>query len=69
MMTVEESVYLCNVENGDRARPMGMQCPNSCPDSWRTHHGIDSQYASQYNPGEYVDFICASCGYTDRQPS
>lgn len=68
-MTVEESLDEVNRQNGNRSRPMGMNCPYGCPDSWRTHHGIDSQYASQYNPGEYVDFICADCGYTVQHPS
>ena len=69
MMTVEDSVYEVNRQNGNRGRPMGMKCPSGCTDNWRTHHGIDSRYASQYNPGEYVDFICTTCGYTDQQAS
>ena len=70
MMSVEESVYLANVENyGKPPRSMNMRCPNACPDLWRTRHGISSEFASEYNPGEYVDFICAGCGFTDRQGS
>jgi hypothetical protein len=69
MMSVEESCMLMNQKNGNSARPMGMICPHCQTDNWQTYHGIDSQYASQYNPGEYVDFICENCGFTDQQAS
>jgi hypothetical protein len=29
---------------------------------------VDERYRSEYNPGEYVDFICTNCGFTDQQP-
>lgn len=62
--SVEDSVYQANVDAYGKHKAMGMTCPNCGKDDWKVHHGIDSQYKSQYNPGEYVDFICVGCGHT-----
>ena len=62
------SVAEVNRQNSGQAKPMQMICPRCHTDHWRTWHGVDSQYASQWNPGEYVDFICANCGYTEQHP-
>ena len=63
------SVGEVNRQNaGKGGKPMNMKCPRGCPDSWTTFHGVDPQYRSEWNPGEYVDFICAGCGYTEQHP-
>jgi predicted RNA-binding Zn-ribbon protein involved in translation (DUF1610 family) len=64
---VEWSVMECNRQNAGRTKAMGMACPDCGKDNWRVHHGIDPEFRSAYNPGEYVDFVCAHCGYTDHQ--
>lgn len=68
MMTVEESVYLANVERGNRTFT-GQACPNCQQREWHARNGIDSRYRSQYNPGEYVEFTCAGCGYSYEEQS
>ena len=74
-MTVDDLVYWSVAEVnrrnrllGNPGKPMKMKCPQCGIDNWKVHHGVDSQYASQWNPGEYVNFICTGCGYTDQQP-
>ena len=62
------SVAKANQDAAGQHGPKGMTCPHCKSDDWRVYHGVDPQYASQYNPGEYVDFICVRCGYTDQQP-
>jgi predicted RNA-binding Zn-ribbon protein involved in translation (DUF1610 family) len=64
---VEWSVAECNRQNAGRTKAMGMACPDCGKDDWQVHHGIDPEFRSQYNPGEYVDFVCVHCGYTDHQ--
>ena len=62
------SVAEVNRRNAGQSKPLNMNCPRCATDSWKTFHGVDPQYKSEWNPGEYVDFICANCGYTEQQP-
>ena len=65
---VHWSVAEVNRQNaGQLGKPMNMRCRCGA-DNWRTFHGVDERYRSEYNPGEYVDFICTNCGFTDQQP-
>ncbi len=63
------SVAEVNRQNaGNPPKKIGLRtCPTCEGDLWFTHHGVDPQFASEYNPGEYVDFICAKCGYTSHE--
>lgn len=62
--SVEDSVYDANRLWGRDVKPHGYPCPRCGRDEWQTHWGIDEQYASQYNPGEYCQFTCVHCGYS-----
>lgn len=62
------SVMEANRRNAGLAKPMRMPCPNCRTDLWRVYHGIDPQYRSGYNPGEYVEFTCVNCGYSFEEP-
>ena len=57
------SVAEVNRENQGRNKSIGTPCPSCGKDDWRAYHGIDSQYKSMHNPGEYVRFTCINCGY------
>jgi hypothetical protein len=57
------SVAEVNRRRGAVSKPMGMKCPSG-HDNWRARNGVDPKYKSQYNPGEYVEFTCADCGYS-----
>lgn len=63
MMTVAESVAKCNQLYGSQVKPHGETCPHCGKDSWRCFWGINSAYRSEYNPGEYIQYTCAKCGY------
>ena len=61
--SVQRSVDECNARYGGIFKPLQRICPQCGKDTWRTVWGINSAYKSQYNPGEYCEFICA-CGYS-----
>lgn len=63
MMSVAESVALCNLNYGGRIQSLRMKCPRCGEDQWTTYWGINPEYRSQYNPGEYVQRTCACCGH------
>jgi hypothetical protein len=57
------SVAEVNRKRGSASQPKGMKCPKG-HDNWRVRNGIDPQYKSEYNPGEYVEYTCAECDYS-----
>jgi hypothetical protein len=62
--SVEDSVYDANRLWGRDVKLHNIPCPRCQADAWQTRWGIDEQYASEYNPGEYCEFTCTQCGYS-----
>lgn len=62
------SVYEANRRNAGLTKSIRYACPKCGQDEWHVYHGVDEQYRSQYNPGEYVEFTCAHCGYSWEEP-
>jgi len=61
------SVNECNKKAFGKHKPMGRICPDCGMDDWEWRHGVDPEFASEFNPGEYVDFICVGCGHLDHE--
>ena len=62
------SVFECNRLHGREVKSHGIKC--SCgADKWRTFWGVDPQYKSEFNPGEFCRFTCVECGYSYESPS
>ena len=61
--SVEWSVMEANRQRAGRTITMRHPCRCGAND-WHVRNGIDEQYRSQYNPGEYVEFTCTNCGYS-----
>ena len=57
------SVAEANRQRGGRTVkiPPCHQCGHN---EGRAMNGVDPQYASQHNPGEYVQWTCGQCGYS-----
>lgn len=62
-MTVEESVFQCNRLYGHLVKSRRKNCPNCGKDEWRCRWGINPEYRSKFNPGEYIQYTCAHCGH------
>ena len=60
--SVEWSVMEANRQRAGRTTTLKHPCKCGT-NEWRVLNGIDEQYRSQYNPGEYVEFTCTNCGY------
>lgn len=67
-MDVYSSVAQANSERGARTST-GRACPRCNNRDWHARNGVDSRYAGQNNPGEYVEFTCAHCGYSYEEQS
>jgi len=67
------SVYWSVAEVNRRSTGVPKKLNSSCPrcgtDLWHVWHGVDPQYRSRYNPGEYVRYTCVCCGYQEEYPS
>ena len=62
---VYQSVTEMNRRNAGIAKKINKLCPRCGIDLWYVRYGVDPQYRSQFNPGEYVAFTCACCGYQE----
>lgn len=62
------SILEANRRSAGCAKSLRCRCPRCGDDSWQVYHGVDEQYRSQYNPGEYVEFTCTNCGYSWEEP-
>ena len=58
------SVNEVNKQNAGRTKPLNYPCPQCGEDEWSAYYGVNPLYASQYNPGEYVEYTCSKCGYS-----
>lgn len=61
-MITYESVAECNKLHGYVVKPHGETCPNCGKDQWRTRWGVNAEYRSEYNPGEFIQYTCV-CGF------
>jgi len=68
MKLVQWSVENVNETYGDIPIPLNEPCPCCGRDMWYRVWGIDPIYASEWNPGEYIKFICSKCGYSYEEP-
>lgn len=62
------SVSAANQERGRRTIRLRHPCQCGAND-WRARNGVDPRYASEYNPGEYVEFTCTNCGFAFEEQS
>lgn len=60
------SVAECNRTRGHIFKPHGENCPKCGKDNWRTFWGVNHEYRSEYNPGEYIQYTC-ECGFVGPQ--
>jgi hypothetical protein len=65
---VYSSVAEANRQRGGRTITMRHAC-RCGGNEWRARNGVDPKYASEYNPGEYVEFTCTQCGYSFEEQS
>lgn len=63
---VHWSVAECNRRYGGQFKAIGKACPRCGQDNWRCTWGVNPQYRSEYNPGEFIQYVC-QCGFVGEE--
>jgi ribosomal protein S27AE len=61
------SVAECNRMHGRTVKTRGELCPYCGADAWICRWGVNPDYRSEYNPGEYIQYTCTKCGYVGEE--